>query len=398
MPDLTITDTKTLEQTYSSGTYIKRDLTIVRGEGATLFDDQGNRYIDLVGGQGSANLGHAHPAILEAIQRQAADLITCPELFHNPVRAQYQAAICQAANMNRVFLCNSGAEANEGAIKIAKLKTGRTGIVATMRGFHGRTNGALSATWDKTYREPFLPLLPNVSHVPYNNIEKLHAALTPDTAAVLIEVVQGEGGVHPAQEGYLQAVQAACHANESLLIIDEVQTGFGRTGTLFAHFQDGIQSDLLTVAKSIAGGLPMGAILMSEALGELPPASHGSTFGGNPLACAAACAALEVYQTSGLVERAYTLGEEIRQHLRQTLPETAYREVRGRGFMFGIELREKVAPILRSLQARGVVALPAGATVLRLLPPLVISDEDLWTAIQIIVDVLTEQATAKTSG
>jgi acetylornithine/LysW-gamma-L-lysine aminotransferase len=387
-----MTDTKTLEQTYSSGTYLKRDLTIVRGAGATLFDDQGNRYIDLVGGQGSANLGHAHPAILEAIQRQAADLITCPELFHNPVRATYQAQLCQAAKMNRVFLCNSGAEANEGAIKIAKLKTGRPGILATMRGFHGRTNGALSATWDKSYREPFLPLLPEVTHVPYNHLEKLQAALTPQTAAVLIEVVQGEGGVHPAQAGYLQGVQAACQANGSLLIVDEVQTGFGRTGSLFAHFQDQIQPDLLTVAKSIAGGLPMGAILMNESLGELPLSAHGSTFGGNPLACAAASAALEVYQSSGLVERAYRLGEEARDYLRQHLPESAYREVRGRGLMIGIELRQKVAPTLRALQGRGVLALPAGATVLRLLPPLVISDEDLWAALQIIVEVLADNS------
>lgn len=376
-----------LEEQYSSGTYIKRDIQIVRGEGARLFDDQGRSYIDCVGGQGAANLGHGHPAIVEAIQRQAVELISCPELFHHPVRARYQADLCQAAGMARVFLCNSGAEANEGALKIARILTGRTGVIGTMRGFHGRTMGALGVTWEKKYREPFAPLLPNITHVPYNNLEKLAAALTPDTAAVMLEVVQGEGGVHPAAVGYLAEVQALCRKNGTLLIIDEVQTGFGRTGTLFAHQQDGIQPDIMTVAKSIAGGLPMGAVLMSERLPALPPASHGSTFGGNPLACAAAAAALTVYQTSGLVERALTLGEEIRQHLRDNLPAAFAREVRGRGFLFGIELRDKVGPVLSALQARGVLALPAGLNVLRLLPPLVMTDEDLWAAVARILEI-----------
>jgi len=378
-----------LEDHHSSGAYVKRDLQIVRGEGAYLFDAAGNRYIDCVGGQGSTNLGHAHPAIVEAIQSQAAQLISCPELFHNPIRAQYQAALCQAAKMPRIFLCNSGAEANEGAIKIAKLVTGRSGIVATMRGFHGRTNGALSLTWEKRYREPFAPLLPDVTHVPYNKIEKIENALTPNTAAVIVEVVQGEGGVHPAQAGYLQAVQAACHANGSLLIVDEVQTGFGRTGTLFAHWQDGIQPDLMTVAKSIAAGVPMGAVLMGERVGALPPATHGSTFGGNPLACAVGLAALAVYQSSGLVERALTLGAEIRQYWTEHLPDSAVRAVRGRGFMFGIELRDKVGSVLSALQDRGIVALPAGRTVLRLLPPLVMSDDDLWHVAHTVTDVLS---------
>jgi acetylornithine/LysW-gamma-L-lysine aminotransferase len=384
-------DLKALEQAHTSGTYLKRDLCIVRGEGARLFDEAGRSYIDFVGGQGSANLGHAHPALLAAMQTQAAQLMTCPELFHNPVRAEYQAGLCEAAGMRRVFLCNSGTEANEGALKIARIKTGRPGVVAAMRGFHGRTMGALSATWEKAYREPFLPLIPHIQHVPYNNLEKLAAALTPEVGAVILEAVQGEGGVHPAQAGYLAGALELCRQNGSLLIIDEVQTGFGRTGTLFAHFQDQVKPDLMTVAKSIAGGLPMGAILLHESLGELTPATHGSTFGGNPLACATALAALEVYQNSGLVERALTLGEQVREYLRAHLPETAYREIRGRGFMFGIELREKVAPALRALQARGVVALPAGATVLRLLPPLVIRDEDLWAGVEAVIEVLIKE-------
>jgi acetylornithine/LysW-gamma-L-lysine aminotransferase len=385
-----------LEDLHSSGAYLKRDLQIVRGEGARLYDDQGRHYIDLVGGQGSANLGHCHPVIVEAITRQAQELITCPELFHNPVRARYQAELCYAARMSRVFLCNSGAEANEGALKIARWKTGRRGVIAAMRGFHGRSMGALSATWEKAYREPFLPLIEGVVHVPYNNLDKLREALTDEIGAVILEVVQGEGGVHPAQAGYLQAVQELCHSNGTLLIIDEVQTGWGRTGSLFAHWQDGIEPDIMTTAKSMGGGIPMGAILLSERIGALHPAIHGSTFGGNPLACAAGLAVLDVLNRKDansaetLVERARRLGDVIRAHLTANVPEKAAREVRGRGFMFGIELRGKVAPILKLLQERGVVALPAGPSVLRLLPPLVISDDDLWQAVHIIEETLND--------
>jgi acetylornithine/LysW-gamma-L-lysine aminotransferase len=383
-----VTNTFALEQAHTSGVYIKRELEIVRGEGAYLWDADGNRYIDCVGGQGAANLGHAHPAVVAALQRQSAELISCPEIFHNPVRAQYQAALCAAADMPRVYLCNSGAEAIEAAIKFAVLATGRTRVISTMRAFHGRTLGALSATWERAYREPFAPLLMNTGHVPYNNVERLAEVLDDTVAAVIVEPVQGEGGVHPAAEGYLQAVQALCRERGALLIVDEVQTGFGRTGSLFAHTQDGIQPDLLCLSKSIAGGLPMGAVLIGERVGALPPATHGTTFGGNPLACAAGLAVLDVLATTDLIEQARVRGEAVRARLAASLPASVAREVRGRGLMIGIELRNKVAPVLRALQARGVLALPAGATVLRLLPPLVISDDDLWTAVEVIEETL----------
>jgi len=384
-----VTNTLDLERAHTSGVYIKRELEIVRGEGARLWDADGNSYIDCVGGQGAANLGHAHPAVIAAIQRQSTELISCPEIFHNPVRAQYQAALCAAANMPRVFLCNSGAEAVEAAIKFATLATGRSRVISTMRAFHGRTLGALSVTWERAYREPFAPLLMNTTHVPYNNIERLVEVLDDTVAAVIVEPVQGEGGVHPAADGYLHAVQALCRERGALLIVDEVQTGFGRTGSLFAHTQDGVQPDLLCLAKSIAGGLPMGALLIGERVGALQPATHGTTFGGNPLACAAAAAVLEVLTTTDLVERTRERGEAVRARLAANLPASAVREVRGRGLLIGIELRNKVAPVLRALQQRGVLALPAGATVLRLLPPLVISDDDLWTAVEAIEETLS---------
>lgn len=379
-----------LEDQHTSGIYYKRDIEIVFGEGARLWDADNNSYIDCVGGQGAANLGHGNPVIREAIRQQADQLISCPELFHNPVRAQFQATLCEAAGMPRVFLCSSGTEAIEGAIKFARLSTGRSGIIAAMRGFHGRTLGSLSATWNSTYRDPFLPLVPEFSHVPFNNIEKLAAALTPNTAAVLLEPVQGEGGVHPADPAYLAEVQRLCNENGTLLILDEIQTGFGRTGDLFAFQGYGIQPDLVCLAKSIAGGIPMGAVLIGERIGVLPAGSHGTTFGGNPLACAAGLAVLKVLQGTSLIQRTRQRGDLLLEQLRAALPESTVREVRGRGLMIGIELRGKVAPVLKALQSRGVLALPAGQTVLRLLPPLVITDDELQQAVDVITEVLTD--------
>jgi len=379
-----------LEEAYSSGVYVKRDLCIVRGQGAHLFDADGNSYIDCVSGHGAANLGHAHPAILRAISEQAQSLIACPELFQTPIRAEYQAALCRAAQLPRVFLCNSGAEAVEATLKFARLSTGRTGIIAAMRGFHGRTMGALSATWNHAYRDPFLPLVPEFTHVPFNNVEQLAAALNENTAAVLLEVVQGEGGVHPAEPGYLAAVQALCRERGALLILDEIQTGFGRAGSLFAYQAEGIQPDLVCLAKSIAGGLPMGAVLIGARVGALPPGSHGSTFGGNPLACAAALAVLRELQSTDWIDQARERGEALITRLRSTLPPSTVREVRGRGFMIGIELRGKAVPVIKALQARGILALAAGPTVLRLLPPLVISDDDLWQVTAVIEEVLSD--------
>ena len=229
-------DIITLESAHTSGVYPKRPLAIVRGKGARLWDAEGNEYIDCVGGQGAANLGHAHPAIVSAISQQAGQLITCPEIFYNDRRAELLAALANVApaGLSRAFLCNSGAEAVEAAIKFARLNTARTHIVACMRGFHGRTMGALSATWEPKYREPFEPLVPGFTHVPYNDLAALDAAVTDSTAAVLLEVVQGEGGVRLGDPAFLLGAQRLCRKHGALLIVDEVQTGYGRTGSLFA--------------------------------------------------------------------------------------------------------------------------------------------------------------------
>lgn len=381
-----------VEDAHTSGVYPKRALTIVRGQGAYLWDSEGRRYIDCVGGQGAANLGHAHPAVVAAIQNQAATLISCPEIFYNDTRAALLEKLTTAAGMPRAFLCNSGTEAVEAALKFAKLATGRKHIVAAKRGFHGRTMGALAATWEPKYREPFEPGVPNYTHVAYNDLSALEAEISDQTAALILEVVQGEGGVRPGDGEYLRAAQALCRERGAMFITDEVQTGFGRTGKLFAHQHYGLEPDLMPVAKSMAGGLPMGACLIGSRVGTLEPMTHGSTFGGNPLACAAALAALEVMDTEDLPGRAAALGGWMLERLADLparFPEKV-REVRGLGLLLGIELRNKVAPILRGLQERGVLALPAGVTVLRLLPPLVISKDDLELVAQAVEAVLAQ--------
>jgi LysW-gamma-L-lysine/LysW-L-ornithine aminotransferase len=378
-----------LEQAHTSGVYPKRPVAIVRGDGARLWDADGRVYIDCVGGQGAANLGHNNPAVVAAIRAQAERLISCPEIFPNDQRAAYQAELLATLppGMDRVFLCNSGAEAVEGALKFARLLSGRQGVVAAVRGFHGRTMGALSATWEPKYREPFLPLIAGVSHVPYDKIEALEQAVSGETAAVMLELVQGEGGVRPASAAYISAAAEICRDRGALLIIDEVQTGFGRVGALWASLHYGITPDLMPIAKSIAGGMPLGAIAIHGRLGALPAASHGSTFGGNPLACAAARAALRYLQDHDLPRQAAEKGTYVRARLR-ALGSAKIREVRGLGLLIGIELKERVQPYLGALLERGVLALPAGPNVLRLLPPLVISYADLDEAVAQIGAVL----------
>ncbi|HLF25060.1 MAG TPA: acetylornithine/succinylornithine family transaminase [Anaerolineae bacterium] len=378
-----------LESQHTSGVYTKRPIAIVRGQGARLWDSDENEYIDCVGGQGAANLGHAHPAIAEAIAEQARTLIACPEMFYNDRRAEWMARLAALTGLPRVFLCNSGAEAIEGALKFARLATRRTEIVAAMRGFHGRTFGALSATWDKKYREPFEPLVPGFRHIAYNDVAALESAVTDQTAAVILEVVQGEGGVRPGTAEFLSTAQRLCRERGALLILDEIQTGFGRTGKLFAFQHFGLEPDLLCLAKSIAGGIPMGATLIGPRVGELPAQVHGSTFGGNPLACAAALAAIDVILAQQLPERAAELGAWFLDRLRQ-IESPLIREVRGLGLMVGIELKQKVTPYLQALLARRVLALPAGLTVMRFLPPLIISREDLEHVADAVGEVLTQ--------
>jgi [amino-group carrier protein]-gamma-(L-lysyl/L-ornithyl)-L-glutamate aminotransferase len=362
------------ELAHTSGLYQKRDLALVRGDGALVWDEAGHEFIDCVGGQGSGNLGHANVAVADALAAQARTLSFCTELFYNDRRAELYDRLARILprSLDRIFLCNSGTEAVEGALKFARLATKRTKVVATMRGFHGKTMGALSATWGPEYRELFGPLLEGFSHIPFNKVEALDAAITAETSAFIVELVQGEGGVRPATREFVAEAARLCRDRGVLLVVDEVQTGFGRTGTMFAIEQFGIVPDVLCLAKSIAGGIPMGAIAFSRVLGELPKRSHSTTFGGNPLACAAAVATIDEHLRLGLAAAAAERGRQLHEGL-ASIESPKIREVRGLGLIQGIELKENAGPTLKRLQDNGVLALGAGPTVVRYLPPLVIS-------------------------
>jgi acetylornithine/LysW-gamma-L-lysine aminotransferase len=376
-----------LEQTYELEVYSRRDIVLVRGRGARLFDENGREYIDCAANVGVSNIGHGNEAVARAVHDQYLALGNCYSMFYNPVRARLAQKLASLApgNLNKVFFCNSGAEANEAAIKFARASTGRPEIIAAMRGFHGKTMGALAATWGLEYQKPFAPMLPGFKHVPYNNFAKLAAAVGGNTAAILLEVVQGEGGVRIGDKEYFQKVRQICDANGILLIIDEVQTGFGRTGTMFACEQF-VEPDMLCLAKSLAGGIPMGAVLCNDRI-KVPVKSHTSTFGGNPTACAAALASVDVIEKEGLVEKSKTLGEYFLKELRD-FKSSKIREVRGLGLMLGIELKEKAGPYVQKLMEKGVIVLLAGATVIRLLPPLVITKEEIDTVVEALKETL----------
>lgn len=369
-----------LEAAHASGVYGMRPLVLERGQGARAWDADGEEYIDLMASQGALNVGHCHPRVVGAVEAQLRRMTLCPPAVYCRPRAELMQRLSALSGLGRVFLSNSGTEANEAALKFARLSTGRQGYVATKRGFHGRSMGALSTTWDPKYRKPFQPLIPGVTHVTYDDLAALEAAVDETTAAVILEVVQGEGGVHPASEAYLQGAQALCRERGALLILDEVQTGIGRTGRLFAFQRYGLEPDLVSLAKSLGGGLPLGATLIGERVGALASGTHGSTFGGNPLACVAALACLDVVEDEELCARAERLGEHARATIAGwELP--VIKEVRGLGLMIGVELRKRVTPVLKGLQERGVLALPAGNMVLRLLPPLVIEEAELERAL-----------------
>jgi acetylornithine/LysW-gamma-L-lysine aminotransferase len=380
-----------IENKYSSGVYAKKALTIVRGQGASLFDVDGNEYIDCESGHGVANLGHAHPRIAEALYKQASTLVTLFESFPNDQRAALMEKICNLVpGLDRVFFCNSGTEAVEAAFKFARISTGRKNFVVAMRAFHGRTYGSLSATFNKKYRDGFEPFVPGFCHVAYNNVEALDKAVNEETAGVILEVVQGEGGVYPATAEYLEAARRICDARGALLIVDEIQTGFGRTGKMFAIQHYGVTPDLLTCAKSLAGGLPMGALLIGRNVKNLTPGVHGSTFGGNPLACAAALAALTVMEEEDLPGQSAAKGKYLMEKL-QEINSPNIREVRGVGLMIGIEMKQKVAPYLKALQERRIIAVNAGMTVIRLLPPLVISYEQIDQVVDALAEVIASE-------
>lgn len=383
-----MTDFKQLEQTYEFDVYPKREIVLVRGKNARVWDSEGKEYIDCVAGHGVASIGHGNEKVAEALERQARRLISCAGTFYNDTRARLLEKLVRIApqNLKRAFLCNSGAEAVEAAIKFARFTTKKKEFICAMRGFHGRTMGAMSATYNPEYRKDFEPIVEGFHYVPFNNFGKLAEKVGDLTAGVILEIVQGEGGVHVGDGGYFADVRKLCDERNLLLIIDEVQTGFCRTGKMFACNHFDLLPDILCLAKAIAGGLPMGAVLCSDKI-EAPVGKHGSTFGGNPLVCAAAIAAIDYMLENGLDRQAKDKGDYLVGKLTR-LSFANVREIRHLGLMIGIELKEKSTPYLVKLMERGVLALPAGATVLRLLPPLTISYEDLDTVAERLAAVL----------
>ena len=382
-------NTKELEQEYELAVYPRRDVVLASGKGALLFDENGKEYIDCASNVGVSNIGHGQESVAKAMYEQYLELGNCYSMFYTPVRARLAEKLVNLApgNLNKVFFCNSGAEAIEAALKFARATTGKQEIIAAMRGFHGKTMGALAATWGPEYQKPFAPMLPGLKHVPYNNFDKLEAATGENTAAVLLEPVQGEGGVRVGDKLCFQKIRDLCDAKNILLIMDEVQTGFGRTGTMFACEQF-VLPDILCLAKSLAGGIPMGAVICNEKV-KVPVKSHTSTFGGNPTACAAALASIDIIENEELANKAKSLGNHFLTGLR-SIKSKKIREIRGLGLMIGIELKEKAGPYVQKLMDNGVIALLAGATVIRLLPPLVISENEIDKVVSILDEILSK--------
>lgn len=379
-----------LETEHDSGVYNKQPIVMVRGEGSYVWDSEGNRYLDCMVGIGVGNLGHGHPAVVEAIQQQASQLMVMPQTFPNDKRAEFLSELVSVlpAGLDRVFLCNSGTEAVEAAMKFSITATGRHKFIACKRGFSGRSLGAVSLTWEPKYRSPFEPLIGPVEFIGFGDIEALRAALDDQTAAVLFEPVQGEGGVRPADAEFVRAARELTREKGALLIMDEIQTGFCRTGKFFAIEHFGVVPDGITLAKGIANGVPAGAFVTThEVADKMPKGGHGTTFGGNPLAMAAGLAVIRTMKQERIWEQAAEKGEYFRQKLRE-INSPKIRDVRGLGLMIGVELKEKSAPYLSALAKAGVLALQASPLVVRFLPALTISYQDIDLAVEAFAKVL----------
>ncbi len=381
--------------------YKQPPLVMTRGEGCRLWDTDGRRYLDLYAGIAVCSLGHAHPALVKAISEQAARLGHIANYYYNDRQIELSAELCKRTGYDRVFLCNSGTEANEAALKLSRRyhfmrgDKERTELIATWSSFHGRSMGAVSLTGQAKYWEGFGPVLGGVSHVPYGDLEALRRRVSDRTAAVFIEPVQGEGGVLPAPDGYLAGLRELCTERGALMVVDEIQTGIGRTGRFLATQHAGVDADITTIAKGTAGGVPIGAMLTREHIGEaLPPGTHGSTFGGNPLAAAAALAVLRTLDEENLMERATRMGEHLvagLQGLVRKHPHAAT-SARGVGLLCGIVLADGVDPrgVLGALRERGVLVSQAGERVVRFAPPLIVTREELDEGIAALDAVLSD--------
>lgn len=371
---------------YVMQTYGRQPLVLSEGKGAVVRDIYGKEYIDCVAGIAVNNVGHCHPAVVRAIQAQAEKLLHVSNLYYTEIQAELAEALVSVTGMERVFFCNSGTEAVEAAMKLARMASGKSAFIAAEHSFHGRTIGALSVTHKSMYRDPFMPPVSSeTTFVPYSDADAIRQAISENTAAVILEPIQGEGGVNIPDPEYLKEVREICDETGTFLIFDEVQTGFGRTGTWFCKDQFGVEPDIMSMAKAIGGGLPMGAIAAREGL-SFGRGQHASTFGGGPLACAAALASIEAIREEGLLKRSKENGTYFMGKLRNMEREDVV-EVRGKGLMIGVEIKHPCSDFVDFAREHGVLVNCTSDSVLRLVPPLVITKDQ----IDKVVDVL-EQA------
>ncbi len=393
-----------LEQRYVLGTYKRAPFVLERGEGAYLYDTRGRRYLDMVAGIAVNALGYGDAEILRAMTEQARRLMHVSNLYHTAPHALLARDLVECSFADRVFFCNSGTEANEAALKFARKwqrvnhpEQDRGEIIAFTGSFHGRTMGALSVTHREKYRAPFEPLLPGVRFLPYNDAEAARSSIGPRTGAVIVEPLQGEGGVNPATQEFMQALRTCCDEQGALLIFDEVQCGLGRTGTLWAYEAFGVTPDLMTLAKPLGGGLPLGATLLTERVASaIVPGDHGSTFAANPVICEVARVVLRRITAPGFLEDVRRRSARLEQRLRELQRRhRLVREVRGRGLIWGMELAVDAAPLAAAAYDHGLIVTSAGERVLRLVPPLVVSEEQIDEAAAIIDRLLTEAERAE---
>ncbi|MDK2833699.1 MAG: acetylornithine/N-succinyldiaminopimelate aminotransferase [Methanolobus sp.] len=367
---------------YVMQNYGRQPLVLESGSGCMVRDIDGNEYIDCVAGIAVNNVGHSHPKLVEAIKKQAEKLMHVSNIYYTVPQAELAEKLVQLTGMSRVFFCNSGTEAVEAAMKLARAKTGKTEFVAVEHAFHGRTMGALSLTYKEMYRAPFKPLVQEEKFVPSNDAQAVADAITGKTAAVIVEPIQGEGGINIHSDAYLKEVRKICDDTGTLLIFDEVQTGFGRTGKWFCKEHSGVEPDIMTMAKAMAGGFPMGAIAAREGI-SFERGQHAATFGGNPLACAAALASIDIIEKEDLLRHATEMGDYFMSRLKK-IPLEGVVDVRGRGLMIGVELDRKCADIVDFALKKGVLLNCTSEKVLRIAPPLTITKEQIDSVVAVL--------------
>ncbi|PGM95117.1 acetylornithine transaminase [Bacillus cereus] len=371
-------------------TYGRKSIELIRGNGAKVIDKSGKPYLDFTSGIGVCNLGHCHPTVVKALEKQLGNIWHISNLFTNSLQEEVASLLTEDTALDYVFFCNSGAEANEAALKLARKHTGKSLVVTCEQSFHGRTFGTMSATGQDKVKEGFGPLLPSFLHTPFNDIQALEEVMNGEVAAVMVEVVQGEGGVILADPSFLKEVEKLCNQYNALFIIDEVQTGIGRTGTLFAYEQIGIGPDIVTIAKALGNGIPVGAMIGRKELGSsFTAGSHGSTFGGNYIAMTAAKEVLQFIKEQSFFKEVQEKGEYVLKKLQEELRQVeCVQNIRGKGLMIGIECKHEVAGLIEQLEKSGLLVLQAGSNVIRLLPPLIVTNEELEQAVYMIKKVV----------